>query len=38
MNHPVIFPPREGENTYTDGSYLQSHKDWHLKDSPWKAL
>ena len=23
---------------YSDGDYLAKHPDWHVKDSPWKAL
>ncbi len=25
------------EQRYTQGAYLQSHPDWHVADSPWKA-
>ncbi|MGA7193436.1 MAG: class I SAM-dependent methyltransferase [Anaerolineales bacterium] len=24
-------------NQYTDGTYLEKVKDWHISDSPWKA-
>lgn len=37
MSDPVVLPPRMEESIYTDGAYLQSHKDWHMKDAPWKA-
>jgi Methyltransferase domain len=27
----------QNSGQYSDGGYLRSHKNWHVKDSPWKA-